>query len=103
MKKWKDTTKGGYKILSIHGPDSSGRYAGAVVDDNGDYDGCVWDEGGNERVYGIHTFDLVPAEPEVEYEERSVSFLRLPTAPVQTLKLGFDKDTGKLLTAEVIA
>jgi hypothetical protein len=62
-----DVTKGGYKILSIHGPDDRGTFAG-VVNNDGDYV-PVWWSGGTGRDLDTDEddacYDLIPLdEPE---------------------------------------
>lgn len=53
-------TKGGYEIIVLFGPDSSGEYAG-VVTDNAELFAITWSDKG--RAYDLSsTFNLVPLE-----------------------------------------
>jgi archaellum component FlaC len=63
MKFRTDVTQGGYKILSIHGPDPMGRYAG-VIDNGPDYALVVWDSYGEASFDDSHVseMDLIPEE-----------------------------------------
>lgn len=102
-KKWKDKTKGGHRI--VHIIDGEHNTAG-VVDNDGVLAGRTWDVRGSTLFYGSE-YDLVPAEPEVEYRLAELKFAagqahiyagtRRPN-----IKLGFNAETGELLTAEVL-
>jgi len=104
-KKWQGVTKGGLKILSIHGPDCVNLYSGTVDLGEGiGYESCIWDTKGRNTA-GIVMTDLVPAEPEVEYmyAEADGAFVTNWYRNQDTqhnLKLGFVD--GALVSAEVI-
>jgi len=56
-------TKGGYKILSIHGPSSCGSYYGTVQDDTGAFFTCTWESDGRDNDYpNARGFDLIPLD-----------------------------------------
>jgi hypothetical protein len=60
-------TKGGYKILSIHGPSSCGSYYGTVQDDTGAFFTCTWESDGRDNDYpNARGFDLIPLAEEPE-------------------------------------
>ena len=60
MKFRTDITKGGYKILSIHGPSSCGSYYGTARDDTGDFFTCIWESDGRDS--DAREFDLIPLD-----------------------------------------
>ncbi len=62
-----DTTKGGYKILSIHGPDANGWYAG-VLEKAGDIGTVTWNQHGNSTG-DMRDLDLIPLADEPEPSE----------------------------------
>jgi hypothetical protein len=63
-------TKGGYKILSIHGPSSCGSYYGTVQDDTGAFFTCTWESDGRDNDYpNARGFDLIPLADEPEPSE----------------------------------
>jgi len=62
-----DTTRGGYKILSIHGPDANGWYAG-VLEKAGRYWTVTWNQHGNSTG-AMRCLDLVPLADEPEPSE----------------------------------
>lgn len=117
-----DKTAGGHTILSLHGPDLLGEYAG-VIQLAGAMHGITWNKYGDASsgsfndTYG--SGNLVPAEPEIQYHTayvkglygyedngNSVQLVRAHFCPgsftAANLKLGFDAETGELLTAEVL-
>lgn len=115
-KKFKtDKTAGGYTILSFHGPDKDGDYAG-VLGRHGGLAGFTWNaeghttDGAGKRDYAYDSCDLVPAEPVIEYRGCKVTrrgnyapLVYEPSHPTDgNLKLGFDAETGELLPAEVL-
>jgi uncharacterized coiled-coil protein SlyX len=60
-----DTTKGGHKILSLHGPNAEGRFFGTVESEDA-LSNCVWTRHGME-VESDEDFDLIPLdEPKPE-------------------------------------
>lgn len=70
MKFRTDITKGGYKILSIHGPSSCGSYYGTVQDDTGAFFTCTWESDGRDNDYpNARGFDLIPLADEPEPSE----------------------------------
>jgi len=108
-KKWKDTTKAGYKILQTITTSDGTLTAGIVELTSGSEAIVRWDVNGKDKDY-TDFFDLVPAEPEVEYfTDRAVittasgineRFVQLMATGTPNLKLGFVG--GKLVSAEVL-
>ncbi len=113
MKFKTDKTQGGYPILSIHGPDHIGEYAGVIEDSSG-YIAAQWGSRGTcYHVWG-HNKDsaglaLVPVEPVIHYRYFAAKHAQVSgndhgfgQDSRHHLKLGFDAETGELLSAEVL-
>lgn len=66
-------TKGGYKILSLRGPDSRGEFVGAVKMDVC-LVGCTWNKRG-DNVGGCRELDLVPLTEESESDRNLAELL----------------------------
>lgn len=73
MKFRTDVTEGGYKILSLHGPDSLGVYAG-VVQDGEEFNTVNWYASGKSRnTYAAYNLIPITEEPRNVAESNSIA------------------------------
>lgn len=92
-----DITKGGDKILSIHGPDRFGRYAG-VVEYEGEYVLVSWHHSGVPVTKGI-AYSLIPLADEPAAPKRDMAMETLEHA-LKEINQRLD-DFDKRLAAEM--
>lgn len=68
-----DMTKGGYKILSLHGPDSLGAYSG-VVDDEEEFCPVSWYASGKTK-NNYPKYSLIPITEEQPKDDERITHL----------------------------